>query len=62
MVGLEKIRSEKEANETLFLGIQHIDDLVVQSKYLPTIKDAVKKEMLSPGIWHFNRPNFNESG
>lgn len=50
---LGKDKIGKEANETLFLGIQHIDDLVVQSKYLPAIKDAVKKEMLSHGIWHF---------
>ncbi|WP_407534341.1 DUF6624 domain-containing protein [Elizabethkingia miricola] len=47
---LGKDKIGKEANETLFLGIQHIDDLVVQSKYLPTIKDAVKKGNAEP--WH----------
>jgi hypothetical protein len=31
-----------EANETLFLGIQHVDDLMVQKKYLPMLKDAVQ--------------------
>lgn len=31
-----------EANETLFLGIQHVDDLMVQEKYLPMLKDAVQ--------------------
>ncbi|HFK5553462.1 TPA: DUF6624 domain-containing protein [Elizabethkingia anophelis] len=47
---LGKDKIGKEANETLFLGIQHIDDLVVQSKYLPAIKDAVKKGNAEP--WH----------
>lgn len=31
-----------EANETLFLGIQHIDDLSVQQKYLPMLQQAVQ--------------------
>lgn len=47
---LGKDKIGKEANETLFLGIQHIDDLVVQSKYLPAIKSAVKKGNAEP--WH----------
>ncbi|MCT4121630.1 DUF6624 domain-containing protein [Elizabethkingia anophelis] len=47
---LGKDKIGKEANETLFLGIQHIDDLVVQSKYLTAIKDAVKKGNAEP--WH----------
>jgi len=48
-LGSDKIGSE--ANQTLFLGIQHIDDLVVQNKYLPILKDAVKKGNAEP--WHF---------
>jgi len=47
---LGKDKIGKEANETLFLGIQHIDDLAVQSKYLPTLKDAVIKGDAEP--WH----------
>jgi hypothetical protein len=47
---LGKDKIGKQANETLFLGIQHIDDLVVQSKYLPVVKDAVKKGDAEP--WH----------
>lgn len=30
-----------EANETLFLGIQHVDDLKIQTKYLPMLREAV---------------------
>ncbi|OPC03517.1 hypothetical protein BAS09_07455 [Elizabethkingia ursingii] len=47
---LGKDKIGKEANETLFLGIQHIDDLVVQSKYLPVVRDAVRKGDAEP--WH----------
>lgn len=39
------------ANETLFLCIQHVDDRLVQEKYLPIIKNAVK-EGNAEG-WHF---------
>ena len=39
-LGMDQIGSE--ANETLFLGIQHVDDLKVQEKYLPMLKGAVK--------------------
>lgn len=38
-LGADEIGSE--ANETLFLGIQHVDDLIVQEKYLPKLKNAV---------------------
>lgn len=31
-----------EANQTLFLTIQHVDDLIVQEKYLPVLEEAVK--------------------
>ncbi len=31
-----------EANQTLFLTIQHVDDLVVQEKYMPILEQAVK--------------------
>ncbi|WP_165041330.1 DUF6624 domain-containing protein [Dysgonomonas sp. ZJ709] len=39
-VGTDEIGSE--ANGTLFLAVQHVDDLKVQEKYLPMLKDAVK--------------------
>ena len=45
-LGKDKIGSE--ANQTLFLGIQHIDDIVVQNKYLPILKEAVKKGNSEP--------------
>ena len=48
-LGSNKIGSE--ANQTLFLGIQHIDDLIVQNKYLPILKEAVKNGSAEP--WHF---------
>lgn len=32
-----------EANQTLFLTIQHVDDLIVQEKYLPLLEQAVKE-------------------
>ncbi|MGI9525747.1 MAG: DUF6624 domain-containing protein [Weeksellaceae bacterium] len=47
-LGSDEIGSE--ANQTLFLGIQHIDDLVVQNKYLPILKEAVKNGKAEP--WH----------
>ncbi|WP_052911702.1 DUF6624 domain-containing protein [Riemerella anatipestifer] len=47
-LGSDEIGSE--ANQTLFLGIQHIDDLVVQNKYLPVLKEAVKNGKAEP--WH----------
>lgn len=37
-----------QANETLFLGIQHVDDLVVQEKYLPLLEQAVKQRKAEP--------------
>ena len=40
----------EEANQTLFLAIQHADDLIVQEKYLPLLTDAVKNENAEP--WH----------
>jgi len=40
----------KEGNETLFLGIQHIDDLLVQEKYLLMLQKAVKAGNAEP--WH----------
>lgn len=33
----------EDANETLFLCIQHVDNLEVQTKYLPILKKAVKE-------------------
>lgn len=48
-LGKDKIGSE--GNETLFLGIQHIDDLLVQNKYLPILEAAVKNGNAEP--WHF---------
>ena len=47
-LGKDKIGSE--ANQVLFLGIQHIDDLVIQSKYLPIIRAAVQQGSAEP--WH----------
>lgn len=41
----------EEANETLFLCIQHVDDLTVQDKYLPILKQAVE-EGRAEG-WHY---------
>lgn len=48
-LGNDKIGTE--ANQTLFLGIQHIDDTIVQNKYLPVLKEAVKNGDAEP--WHF---------
>ncbi|MDR1357193.1 MAG: hypothetical protein LBJ58_05945 [Tannerellaceae bacterium] len=31
-----------EASQTLFLTIQHVDDLIVQQKYMPVLEQAVK--------------------
>lgn len=41
----------EDANETLFLCIQHLDDLTVQEKYLPMLKQAVR-EGCAEG-WHY---------
>lgn len=41
----------EEANETLFLCIQHVDDLTIQEKYLPMLKQAVE-EGCAEG-WHY---------
>lgn len=41
----------EQGNQALFLGIQHIDELKVQTKYLPIIKNAVKKGDAEP--WHY---------
>ncbi len=41
----------EQGNQTLFLGIQHIDDLEVQEKYLPILKKAVKKG--NAKAWHY---------
>ena len=41
----------EDANETLFLCIQHCQDSLVQHKYLPIIKEAVDKGNAEP--WHF---------
>ncbi|WP_352423495.1 DUF6624 domain-containing protein [Proteiniphilum sp.] len=48
-LGVDEISSE--ANETLFLGIQHVDDLKVQEKYLPMLKEAVNSGKAEG--WHF---------
>lgn len=39
---LGESRIGSEANQTLFLTIQHVDDLIVQEKYLPILEQAVK--------------------
>jgi hypothetical protein len=52
-----------EANETLFFGIQHVDDLMVQEKYLPMLKNAVqsgKAEGVALSLSY--RQDINESG
>lgn len=41
----------EEANETLFLCIQHVDELEVQEKYLPLLKHAVDKGNAEG--WHY---------
>ena len=33
----------EDANETLFLCIQHADDLIIQTKYLPILKKALEE-------------------
>ena len=33
----------EDANETLFLCIQHADDLIIQTKYLPILKKAMEE-------------------
>lgn len=38
---LGEVEIGSEANQTLFLTIQHVDDLIVQEKYLPIIEQAV---------------------
>lgn len=48
-LGESKIGSE--ANQTLFLTIQHVDDLIVQEKYLPILERAVKDNNSEP--WQF---------
>lgn len=41
----------EEGNETLFLCIQHVDDLAIQKKYLPILKNAVETGNAEP--WHY---------
>lgn len=41
----------EEANETLFLCIQHVDDLTVQEKYLPVLEQAVQAGTAEG--WHY---------
>ncbi len=41
----------EQGNQTLFLGIQHIDDLKVQKKYLPILEEALKNGNAEP--WHY---------
>ncbi|MBS9766050.1 MAG: hypothetical protein KGV44_00755 [Flavobacteriaceae bacterium] len=48
---LGKGKIGEQGNQTLFLGIQHIDDLEVQEKYLPILKKAVKKG--NAKAWHY---------
>ncbi|GAA4177002.1 hypothetical protein GCM10022218_25100 [Sphingobacterium ginsenosidimutans] len=50
---LGKHQIGKEANETLFLAIQHIDDSVVQTKYLPILSEAVKNKAAEPWQYAF---------
>ncbi len=40
-LGEEAVGSE--ANETLFLGIQHVDDVKVQATYMPMLRQAVQE-------------------
>ncbi len=41
----------ESGNQTLFLCIQHVDDVLVQDKYLSVLRDAVRKGNAEP--WHF---------
>lgn len=41
----------EDANETLFLCIQHINELTVQTKYLPLLREAVKQGNAKG--WHY---------
>lgn len=45
-IGPDKIGAE--ANRTIFLAIQHVDDLIVQEKYLPVLEKAVKEKKAEP--------------
>ncbi len=45
-MGADEIGSE--ASQTLFLAIQHVDDLVVQQRYLPLLSEAVKNNKAEP--------------
>lgn len=47
-LGTEDVGSE--GNETLFLAIQHVDDLKVQQKYMPMLRKAVKEGKAE--AWH----------
>lgn len=48
---LGESRIGSEANQTLFLTIQHVDNLIVQEKYLPILEQAVKDG--DAEAWHF---------
>jgi len=48
---LGKDKLGEDGNETLFLCIQHSDDSILQDKYLPILKDAVKLGNAEP--WHY---------
>lgn len=48
---LGESRIGSEANQTLFLTIQHVDDLIVQKKYLPMLEQAVKDG--NAEVWQF---------
>lgn len=47
-VGSDKVGNE--GNRTIFLTIQHVDDLIVQQKYLPILEKAIKDKNADP--WH----------
>jgi len=48
---LGKDKLGENGNETLFLCIQHCDDLALQNKYLPILKKAVENGNAEP--WHY---------
>ncbi|WP_160716377.1 DUF6624 domain-containing protein [Chitinophaga solisilvae] len=50
---LGKDKIGKEANEMLFLAIQHVDDSVAQTKYLPILAEAIKSKAAEPWQYAF---------
>ncbi len=48
---LGKDKIGEQGNQTLFLGIQHIDNLKIQTEYLPILEKAVKSG--DAKAWHY---------